>query len=116
MASSRSSPAAIRAGGQREWWRPPHIHLSLDAGEKRQLVTQIYFDDPLDPENAWKHGAIQEKDRLLGALSETERQALVCRLRAPDEADLRALAALGLPAPDPRDERPPRAGRFDPVV
>lgn len=109
-------PRRYPSGGQREWWRPPHVHIKVRAGRKERLTTQIYFDDPADPENDWKHRAIQEVDRLIARIPAARRGELVCRLHEPDAVDLAVLAAFGLPAPDVRNGLSPRAGRFDPVV
>ena len=109
-------PRRYPSGGQREWWRPPHVHIKVRTADKDRLTTQIYFDDPADPENGWKHRTIQSVDRLIGNVDASRRHELVCALRDPREGDLAVLAAFGLPAPDARAGRAPRAGRFDVVV
>ncbi len=109
-------PRRYPSGGQREWWRPPHVHFKVTSGGRARLTTQIYFDDPTDPDNHWKHRAIQAIDRLIARIEESRRHELVCELADPVAEDLAALQDAGLPAPDVRETRSPRAGVFNVVV
>lgn len=79
-------PRRYPSGARREWWRPPHVHLKVRAGRRERLTTQLYFDDPLDPDNGWRHRAVQEVDRVLGVVPEAERHLLRVGLAPLDEA------------------------------
>jgi len=110
-------PRRYPSGGQREWWRPPHVHFQVtDADGDQRLTTQLYFDDPADPENDWKHRAIQTMDRLIRDIPRVRRGELVVPLTPlPDST----FAAVGVSRPVAADDSlvgPPRVGRFDAVV
>ncbi len=111
-------PRAYPSGASREWWRPPHVHFKVSVGGRIRLTTQLYFDDPTDPDNPWKHRAVQAKDRLLSKVAEDRRHELVCVLDlAERDPALEAwLAGCGLELHlEPEDRRwgAPRSGRFD---
>ncbi|MCO4772759.1 MAG: hypothetical protein KDA24_22195 [Deltaproteobacteria bacterium] len=74
-------PRRYPSGAQREWWRPPHVHVKVTDGKKELLTTQLYFDDPTDPDNSWKHRAVQEVDRVLGSAPLAGRHRLILRLK-----------------------------------
>jgi len=110
-------PRRYPSGGQREWWRPPHVHVKVWRENRDVLTTQLYFDDPLDPENGWKHRAVQEVDRLLGDVPAERRSELVCLLGPPDEIEglAAALARHGLEA-EPEGTTATRGGWFGIIV
>jgi len=63
-----------------EWSRPPHIHFKVSKRGYHELTTQMYFDG----------NELNEKDRLLLELPESDREKVVVEFRegsADDEAD-----------------------------
>lgn len=53
-----------------DWSRPPHIHFKVSRRGYREVTTQMYFQDE----------ALNGVDRILNAVPETERGALVATL------------------------------------
>jgi protocatechuate 3,4-dioxygenase beta subunit len=80
-------PRRYPSGGRRRWWRPAHVHFKLLQQDRELLTTQLYFDDPADPDNAWKHRAVQEVDRVLRDVPRARRGELICRLGRLEEVD-----------------------------
>lgn len=55
----------------RDWSRPPHIHFKVNMTGYRELTTQMYFSgQPLN-----------DDDRILNGLSETQRRQVIVPLR-----------------------------------
>lgn len=62
----------------RSWSRPPHVHFKVSHVGHRELTTQMYFaGEPLNAE-----------DRILNALDEAGRAALVVAFNAAAEGDV----------------------------
>lgn len=55
-----------------EWSRPPHIHFKVSKRGYHELITQMYFADH----------ALNEKDRILLALPESERGKVIVAFEA----------------------------------
>lgn len=109
-------PRRYPSGGQREWWRPPHVHLRVRVDGATRLTTQLYFDDPTDPDNDWRHQAVQAEDRILGGVPGPRRGELVVGLRPVGED---GFEPAGLERAIDEHDRVwgmPRLGRFDPIV
>lgn len=61
----------------KNWIRPPHIHLKVTKRGFKELTTQVYFDLFRD---------LNEKDLILGQLSKEERDSVIMRtIDARDE-------------------------------
>lgn len=57
------------------WMRPPHIHYKVSKRAYSELITQLYFkDNPLN-----------NKDLILKALPQAERQKVVVELTPPNQ-------------------------------
>jgi len=77
-------PRRYPSGGQREWWRPPHVHVKVRHQGTELLTTQLYFDDPSDPDNDWRHRAVQEVDRVLAKIPRDRRADVIVPLAAAE--------------------------------
>lgn len=60
-----------------DWMRPPHVHVKVRRDGFRSLTTQMYFAGE----------GLNQDDRILGALSETQRRELVVNFSAGRDAD-----------------------------
>ncbi len=112
-------PRRYPSGSSKEWWRPPHVHFKVFVAGKERLTTQMYFDDPLDLDNDWRHGAVQAVDRIIADVPMDRRWELVARLGPVDDAAWADAAVHGIEASadDGGDAYGPiRAGRFDLLV
>jgi len=74
-------PPSYPADTTGTWFRPPHLHVKILVAGWERLTTQVYFDDPEDPENESQHAAFQDEDRLLRTLRAEHRARLIATVR-----------------------------------
>ena len=83
------------------WIRPPHVHVKVTMPGIRPFVTQMYFDDPANPDNA-RNLTLHRKDQILGSVAARYREllvrptALLADTPAPAGPAADLVAAIGL--------------------
>lgn len=85
------------------WIRPPHIHVKVVLPEGRPFVTQMYFDDPQNPDNAEVNQLLHRRDLILREVPRPLRDRLVRPVtllqdaQVPEGPAADLLAAIGHP-------------------
>ena len=75
-------PPAYPSGVVPGWIRPPHIHVQVRAPGLDDFVTQLYFDETEQPDNAEVNLSLQRRDLLLMGVVQRKRDQLIRPVRA----------------------------------
>jgi len=87
-----SYPSGVIPG----WIRPPHLHFRVRRQGMPDFITQMYFDDPMDPANQQVNRRLQRWDLVMGTVRPKKRPLIVRSVRrgAPDSERVASLTDL----------------------
>jgi len=90
-------PPAYPAGVIPGWVRPPHIHVRVRHTDLPDFVTQLYWDDPSDPQRI-ENRRLQRKDLLIRKVAASRRDKLIrpVELAAPRGVTLASFDGFSL--------------------